>query len=86
MKDDARRMQIYFKVNDEAHSALVQYLGRMKLLKRKDVVMRWILQGCLANNAPTSARQSGLTPKSHGRRTIPALRQRQEAATMSWPS
>lgn len=45
MKDDARRIQIYFKVNDEAHSALVHYLGRMKLLKRKDVVMRWILQG-----------------------------------------
>ncbi|MEK7760466.1 MAG: hypothetical protein AAB433_02690 [Nitrospirota bacterium] len=45
MKDDARRLQIYFKVNDTTHSALVQYLGRMKRLKRKDVVMRWILQG-----------------------------------------
>lgn len=45
MKDDARRLQIYFKVNDTTHSALVQYLGRIKRLKRKDVVMRWILQG-----------------------------------------
>lgn len=45
MKSDTRRMQIYFKVHDEDHTAVFLHLERMKSLKRRETLMRWIVQG-----------------------------------------